>query len=120
MAIDVERGSTNALEALLDGPPIGDAIALRRDDDGAVVAACAECGHVLGPGDRDPKLGAVVRERSIADLSPLNAEGMTERLVARHFHCPECALLLAVNVQQRGDPIMLEWRLDLDSLAGEG
>ena len=106
-----------ALEAAVSGPPIGDAIALRRDEEGAVVACCAECGHVFGPADRDPKLGAVLRERSIAELSPLNAEGMTERLVARHFHCPDCALLIAVNVQQVGDPIMLEWRLELG--AGE-
>jgi acetone carboxylase gamma subunit len=117
MAIDVELGSADALDAVIDGPPIGDAIALRRGEDGAVIAACAECGHVLGPGDRDPKLGAAMRERSIADLSPLNAAGMTERLVARFFHCPDCALLLAVNVQQVGDPIMLEWRLDLGAAA---
>jgi acetone carboxylase gamma subunit len=112
--IERARG-TAALEAAIGGPAIGDAVALRREG-GAAVAACAECGHVLGPADRDPKLGAVVRETSIAELSPLNAVGMTERLVARHFHCPQCALLLAVNVQQQGDPIMLEWRLD----AGEG
>jgi N-methylhydantoinase B len=93
---------------------VGDAVALRRDEDGALIASCAECGHELGPADRDPKLGAVMRELSIADLSPLNAEGMTERLVARHFHCPSCALLIAVNVQQVGDPVMLEWRLDPD------
>jgi len=114
--IDDARGAA-ALEAAVGGPAIGDAVALRREG-GETIAACAECGHVLGPADRDPKLGAVVREASIAKLSPLNAVGMTERLVARHFHCPECALLLAVNVQQKGDPIMLEWRLDGGSGAG--
>ena len=114
MPTDATLDAAGALEAAVDGPPIGDSIALRRDEEGGVIACCAECGHVFGPADRDPKLGAVMRERSIADLSPLNAEGMIERLVARHFHCPECALLLAVNVQQVGDPIMLEWRLDLD------
>lgn len=113
--IEEARGAA-ALEAAVDGPPIGDAIAIRREGD-ELVAACAECGHVLGPASRDPKLGAVVRETSIAQLSPLNAAGMTERLVARHFHCPECALLIAVNVQQHGDPIMLEWRLDADAAA---
>jgi acetone carboxylase gamma subunit len=106
------RGDAATLEAVIAGPPVGDVVALRRDEDGALRASCAECGHDLGPADRDPKLGAVMRELSIADLSPLNAVGMTERLVARHFHCPECALLLAVNVQQKGDPVMLEWRLD--------
>jgi len=114
MPTDAATAERGALEAAVSGPPIGDAIALRRDEDGTVVTSCGECGHVFGPADRDPKLGAVLRERSIADLSPLNAEGMTERLVARHFHCPQCALLLAVNVQQVGDPIMLEWRLDVD------
>ena len=99
-------------ETIAAGQSVGDVVALWRDDDGALMARCAECGHELGPADRDPKLGAVMRELSIADLSPLNAEGMTERLVARHFHCPSCALLLAVNVQQVGDPVMLEWRLD--------
>lgn len=117
MPTDALLDDAGALAAAVDGPPIGDAIALRREDEGTVVTTCGECGHVFGPADRDPKLGAVLRERSIADLSPLNAVGMTERLVARHFHCPACALLLAVNVQQVGDPIMLEWRLELG--AGE-
>lgn len=112
MPTDATLDATDALEAALAGAPIGDSIALRRDEQGGVIACCAECGHAFGPADRDPKLGAVLRERSIADLSPLNEVGMTERLVARHFHCPDCALLLAVNVQQVGDPIMLEWRLD--------
>lgn len=112
MPTDAATAESGALEAAVSGPPIGDSIALRRDEEGAVIACCAECGHVFGPADRDPKLGAVLREGSIAELSPLNAVGMTERLVARHFHCPQCALLLAVNVQQVGDPIMLEWRLD--------
>lgn len=103
-----------ALASAVEGPPIGDSIALRRGGEGTVVTACAECGHVFGPASRDPKLGAVMRELSIADLSPLNAVGMTERLVARHFYCPGCALLLAVNVQQQGDPLMLEWRLDAE------
>ena len=91
---------------------IGDTFALRRGDDGEQGIHCAACGHRYGDADRDPKLGAVMSERSIVDLSPLNAVGMTERLVARHFFCPSCALLIAVNVQEHGDPIMLEWRLD--------
>lgn len=89
---------------------IGDAFVLRDTDEGVVALHCVECGHHYGPADRDPKLGAVMSERSIADLSALNAVGMTDRLVARHFFCPSCALLIAINVQEHGDPIMLEWR----------
>jgi hypothetical protein len=77
--VEEARGGSAALEAAIAGPAIGDAVALRRDDDGALTASCAECGHELGSAGRDPKLGAVMRELSIADLSPLNAEGMTER-----------------------------------------
>jgi acetone carboxylase gamma subunit len=94
-----------------DGPGVGDAFTLRVDDAGVQQIACAECGHEYGPAANDPKLGAVMSERSIADLSRLNEVGMVERLVARHFYCPSCALLFAVNVQQRGDPIMLEWSI---------
>jgi acetone carboxylase gamma subunit len=95
---------------------IGDAFVLRRheSDAGVVQLHCAGCGHHYGPAQRDPKLAAVVSERSIADLSDLNAEDMVDRLVARHYFCPSCGLLFAVNVQQHGDPVMLEWSLQAD------
>lgn len=98
-------------------PRVGDAFVLRRDQTGAIHADCAECGHRYGPGHLDPKLAAVVWERSIADLSSLNAEGMVQRLVARHYFCPACGLLFSVNVQQRDDPVMLEWSFDPPALA---
>src|SRR3954451_8936225 len=88
---------------------IGGAFSLVRDAEGAVQLACSECGHRFGPAARDPKLGACMSERGIADLSTLNRSGMEDRLVSRHFYCPGCGLLFAVNVQQHGDPIMLEW-----------
>jgi acetone carboxylase gamma subunit len=95
---------------------IGDAFALRRDDEGVLNVDCAECGHHFGPAERDPKLAACMSERSIADLSSLNAVGMTDLLVARHFFCPSCGLLFAVNVQRKGDPVMLEWSIDAATL----
>ncbi|CAB4865302.1 unannotated protein [freshwater metagenome] len=100
-------------------PGAGDAFVFRAGDDGWSVH-CSACDHRYGPADADPKLGAVLRERSITDLSPLNAAGFVDRIVAREFYCPSCALLIAVNVQQVGDPIMLEWRLDPTTLAAAG
>jgi len=103
-----------------DRPPtVGDAFVLIRnsDDESRWSVHCSECEHRYGGVEDDPKLGAVLQERSIADLSALNSVGMTERLVARQFFCPSCALLIAVNVQQHGDPIMLEWRLDPETLS---
>jgi acetone carboxylase gamma subunit len=111
MAEATLQDRTNA-GAGAEEPGIGDAFVLRRDDAGAVHTDCAQCGYRYGPVERDPKLAAVMSERSIADLSDLNAVGMVDRLVARHFFCPSCALLFAVNVQQRNDPIMLEWSID--------
>lgn len=90
---------------------IGSAFVLRTEAGREAVVHCAQCGYAYGPATQDPRLGAVVAERTIADLSDLNAEGMVERLVARQYFCPSCALLFAVNVQQKGDPVMLEWRL---------
>jgi acetone carboxylase gamma subunit len=94
------------------GGGVGDAFILRHGSDGQPRVHCVECDHHYGPAQRDPKLAAVMSERSIADLSDFNAEGMVERLVARHYFCPGCGLLFAVNVQQCGDPVMLEWSLD--------
>jgi acetone carboxylase gamma subunit len=96
---------------------VGDAFVLRLDADGGTEVHCVECDYRYGPTDQDPKLAAVVSERSIADLSDLNAEGMVSRLVARHYFCPACGMLFAINVQQHGDPVMLEWSLDLPAAA---
>jgi acetone carboxylase gamma subunit len=68
---------------------------------------CARCDHDYGPADRDPKLGSLVREEGIETLSPLNTHGLTDRMVARHFHCPGCGLTIAVDIQEKGDPVML-------------
>jgi acetone carboxylase gamma subunit len=91
---------------------IGGTFVFGRDDAGVLNVDCAECGHRFGPVERDPKLAACMSERSIADLSTLNAAGMVDLLVARHYFCPSCGLLFAVNVQRKGDPIMLEWSID--------
>lgn len=98
------------------GPSIGDTFAVRTAD-AVSTLECIDCGYEFGPVDRDPKLGAVMSERSITDLSVLNAVGMVDRLVAREYYCPGCALLLSVNVQQHGDPVMLEWALDPETVA---
>jgi hypothetical protein len=97
---------------------IGDVLVLESDgtgSDGSGIIVCARCAHVYGPADRDPKLGSVVREGSIGELSALNEYGLTEALVVRHFHCPQCALTIAVDLQEKGDPIMLGNRLSVST-----
>ena len=98
------------------GTSVGGAFSFSRDDGGALHVDCAQCGHRFGPAERDPKLTACMSERTIGDLSTLNESVMAQRLVARHFYCPSCGQLFAVNVQQHGDPIMLEWSIDSTTL----
>ena len=77
------------------------AFVLRHEEPVGWQLHCADCDHHYGPAARDPKLAAAVREASLA-----------QHLVAREFFCPSCALLIAVDVQQPGDPLLLAWRLD--------
>lgn len=72
---------------------------------------CAECGHVYGPAARDPKRAAVVAERPIEAASELNHQGAEGRIHLREYCCPVCATLIAVTVQQRGDPLIVETEL---------
>ena len=95
---------------------IGDAFVLRSAEGGGVDLHCVDCGFRYGPPERDPRVAAVMSERPITDLSVLNDVGMVDRLIARQYFCPSCGLLFAVNVQQKGDPIMLEWSIDSRTL----
>jgi acetone carboxylase gamma subunit len=104
--------TTKDLEAVEQPAPsesrerIGAVLVRARGEAGDSIL-CARCDHEYGPADRDPKLGSLVREEGIETLSPLNAYGLTERMVVRHFHCPGCGLTIAVDIQEKGDPVML-------------
>jgi acetone carboxylase gamma subunit len=68
---------------------------------------CRGCGHVLGPADRNFKLGALVRERPLAEASPETRDpaiytGST--VVHREFICPGCGTLLQAEVAVDGAP----------------
>lgn len=63
---------------------------------------------MYGPASEDPKLGAVMAERRMDELSSLNSSGMIDRIVIREFYCPGCGLMMAVNIQETGDPIRAE------------
>lgn len=72
---------------------------------------CAGCAYTFGPRAADPKLKAVVAERSIVDASELNRHGAVEDLVLREFYCPGCGAMVAANVQRHGDPVLREIEL---------
>ena len=59
------------------------------------------CGHVLGPGGRNFKLGTLVRERPLTDGNPTLRDPAlyTDREVAlREFICPGCATMLESEI----------------------
>lgn len=59
------------------------------------------CGHVLGPGERNFKLGALVREVPLTDGNPTLRDPAlyTDRKVAlRQFICPGCATMLESEI----------------------
>lgn len=73
---------------------------------------CARCGFAFGEREEDPKLGAVVAERSIVEVNELNSYGAVDEIVIREYYCPDCGAMIAANVQRHGDPVLREIQLD--------
>jgi acetone carboxylase gamma subunit len=82
------------------------------EGDGQAEIRCARCGFAFGERHEDPKLGAVVAERSIVEANELNSYGAVEEIVIREYYCPGCGAMVAVNVQRHGDAVLREIQLD--------
>lgn len=111
--VDIEALRERIPEVRGDAPvlmPMGNAVEVIRVDD-VPLTRCTRCRHVYGPAWEDPKVFAVMREAPITELSPLNRYGLVDTIVVRQFYCPRCATVFTVNVQRRGDPILIEFRL---------
>jgi acetone carboxylase gamma subunit len=89
---------------------VGDAFVVVGNETDAEIR-CSGCGFTFGPRTEDPKLGAVVAERSITTTSELNRHGAVDDLVLREFYCPGCGSMIAANVQRHGDPVLREIEL---------
>jgi N-methylhydantoinase B len=70
---------------------------------------CSLCHHRFGPYDADHKHGSLMRERPLTAISSLNAL-CSERFVAREFCCPGCGTAVAMDIQERDEPILDECR----------
>jgi N-methylhydantoinase B len=75
--------------------------------DGDRALRCTECHERLASYQEDYKRGCHVRELSLSQLSPLNGRCDDGRMVARQFLCPGCGTAVALDIQQRGAPLML-------------
>ena len=99
-----------------DGPErhrVGEILTVRDGADGPVLG-CRECGYAFGPASDDPRAHALVIERDVAELSPVNAWRAEGDVVLREYACPGCATLFSVDLQRSDeDPRLPEMHLAL-------
>lgn len=75
--------------------------------DGTRALRCTECHERLSSYEEDYKLGCLVRELALSELSPLNVRGDDRRMEAQQFVCPGCGTSVAMDIQRRSAPLML-------------
>lgn len=91
---------------------IGEAINVVKKDQG-LFYECARCGHSYGGKEiGDPKKTAVMQEISIGELNKWNKYGRVDEFVVREFYCPQCGVMIAANMQQKDEDIMMDYTLD--------
>jgi N-methylhydantoinase B len=92
---------------------VGEILAVRENGHGPVLG-CRECGHGFGPASDDPRAHALVIQREIEELTPVNEWRAESDVVFREYACPGCGTLFATDVQLRDeDPRMPEMHLKL-------
>jgi acetone carboxylase gamma subunit len=92
---------------------VGEILAVREGADGPVLG-CRECGTGYGPATDDPRAYAVIVEREIEELTPVNEFRAESDVILREYACPGCGTLFATDLQLRDeDPRMPEMHLKL-------
>lgn len=93
--------ANNISRAVRPGHRLGDAYTVNSQ--GGLY--CQRCETPLGAAGEDPRGAAVVEQRSITDLSPLNRFGRTDIFTVHAFYCPNCGSQLSSEVQLTDEPI---------------
>ena len=97
--------------------PVGEGLNVVRGAGGKLVTRC-DCGHDLGPADRNWKLEAIVHVRdsveAMLEVYPKLAHADPEWMVLREFYCPSCARQLEVEASPPGYPIVHEFLPDIE------
>jgi N-methylhydantoinase B len=92
---------------------VGEILAVREGAGGPVLG-CRECGTGYGPASDDPRAHAVIVEREIEELTPVNEFRADSDVILREYACPGCGTLFASDLQLRDeDPRIPEMRLKL-------
>lgn len=88
---------------------IGEYLEGVRNDKGWQIS-CRKCGHSFCDGAKNPKEFAVVREEPLSEAGTLYVD--SPRFVLRHFFCPGCGTLFALDIAEVGSPVLWESQID--------
>lgn len=116
----VPVGAAGGGETLQHGDfmhPVSDTVEAVRAD-GTQALRCSVCQTTLGAYGEDHKQAARVEELPLSSINPNNTL-CREDVVARWFYCPGCGTALAVDIQERGEPVLAESAFQGSSPAGE-
>jgi N-methylhydantoinase B len=72
-----------------------------------------QCGHVVSPLGENYKLHALQYEAPLSEAGPwVNPENRGDgRLVLRQFYCPNCQVMLEIEVTRQDDPVIWDQEL---------
>ncbi len=113
-----QSGGERTTKVITAGPDIerilriGDCLDVVRLE-GKPSFTCRRCGFIYGETRDNPKLRAQVNEGPITALSPWNRYGLADELTARKYCCPQCGLLIGVEVRRPGDPPVFDARIQI-------
>ena len=72
---------------------------------------CRKCGHIYCNPEENYKEFALQAEVLPSEVSPVSPRDGEWWCLYREFYCPDCAVLLDVDVVAPGDPIIHDIRL---------
>ena len=81
------------------------------DTSGKEMIQCARCKHVFCPVTENFKNSAIASENSLDKAGPTAFFRPSERFTLREFYCPECAVLLDVEISMKEEPPV--WNIQL-------
>lgn len=98
--------SPEAWDPAREGIRVAEAVYCEKHD-GALRLRC-RCGHVLGPAERSPKLGAAMARLPVQVIGPeVNPHRINgTRFELREFYCPACMTRLEIEVCRPDEPVL--------------
>jgi acetone carboxylase gamma subunit len=91
--------------------PIGRYLEIKKEK-GEDVITCSKCGFILGPVHGNYKEHAVHKEEPLQKAGAHFPPQEETRFVLHEYYCPNCAIMLEVDINLAGEPAL--WDIQLD------